>query len=384
MKPGLLRLSLLVLTVAASMTHAADPAAAQGEPVRIGVVKPLTGQGGFYGQQTLAGINLAAEEINKAGGILGGRQIEIVAEDGKCLPSETVAAGKKLIFQDKVTAIIGALCSSATLALQQLTGENKIVHLTAISTSPKLTDPETRHKYYFRTLYSSEMMANALADYIATEIKPKTFAFVAVNDDYGRGEVTQMEARFKEVGGPEIVYSGHFEFGDTDFTSVLARLRSANPDGIYLVARPPQNVLLLKQMRAIGFTPSFLSGDIGYGEPKTIADAGNALNNLYLPLVYIPGMSQEPGVVAFEAAYEAKFGERPQVFTQPAGATALQAIAKAMDAAGTDTDTDKIAETIQAMAFDGPFGRVSFDANGQNQIGIIIGRIANGVVERIK
>lgn len=354
-------------------------AAAQSEesPVQIGVVQPLTGQAGPSGQTVLRGINLAAEEINKSGGILGGRPIKVVAEDGKCIPSESVSAAKKLIHQDSVSVLIGALCSSATLAIQDITGETKTVHIAAAPISPKLTDPNQRHKYFFRVTHNSAEFAKGFAAFIHEEIKPKTMAYLAVNDDYGRSEVGQLQENLARLGSVETVFEGFFEYRDKDFTSVLARIRSASPDGLYIVARLPQNVSVVKQMKSIGYRPGFVAGDVSFSQQKFIEDAGEAGEGIYFPTLYFPD-DAEPGARRFQEAYKSKFGAVPLDVTASLGWTALYVAALGMDQAGEGASPEDIAAAIQKLKWEGPYGTLEFDENGQNMVDVRIGQVVNG------
>jgi len=356
---------------------AATVTSPQERSVRIGVVQPLTGQAGSSGQTVLRGIELAAEEINREGGILGGRRIQIVAEDGKCIPSESVSAAKKLIHQDGVSALIGALCSSATLAVQDITGETKTVHIAAAPISPKLTAPGQRHKYFFRVTHNSANFAKGFAAFIVERFQPESMAYLAVNDDYGRAEVESLQAELAGRGDTETVFEGFFEYRDKDFTSVLARIRAADPEGLYLVARLPQNVSIVKQMKSIGYRPGFVAGDVSFSQQKFIEDAGEAGEGIYFPTLYFPDDAAS-GARKFQKAYEEKFGSVPMDVTASLGWAALYAAALGIDQAGGTDSPDAVAAALQGLEWEGPYGVLEFDENGQNMVEVRIGQIRSG------
>lgn len=360
------------------------PALAQQDTVKIGFVEPLTGQASFYGQGLMEGANLAAEYINKNGGILGGKKIQIIAQDGQCLPSETTAAAKKLINDSGVTVIVGALCSSATLALQQLTGDTKTVHLADIAVAPDLTDQAHRHPYFFRLFYNDLDLTKVFGKFVHDKFNPETIAFLAVNDDYGRSEVAGLKAEFAKFGQPKVVAEEYFDFKDSDFTSVLASIKAKNPKAMYIVARVPQNATILKQMQSMSFRPPLLAADSGASMSTSIDAAGPAIEGVYTPTVYFAN-DNSPGAVLFRQAYKDKTGKEPPVsYIIPEGWIAVQVAAQGINNAGTATDTAKIAAAIQKLQWDGPFGQVRFGANGDNQFKVRVGLIKDGKLTEVR
>ena len=172
-------------------------------PVKIGVVQPLTGQGANVAKSWLEGMNLAVDMINKGGGILGGRKVEMVVEDDQCIPAQSIAATKKLIYEDKLKVILAAMCSSATIADIPITKEARVVQIVSSSVADSIT--EMGHPLLFRTCTTNKIMADGMAYKIAQEYKVKSIAFYAVNDDYGRGLVEQTKKIFEKslgVGQP--------------------------------------------------------------------------------------------------------------------------------------------------------------------------------------
>ena len=124
-----------IVSLALASALIAGAAAFAGEPIKIGVIQPLTGAAAFEGNAVVNGVKIALEEWN-AGGILPGRSIEIVVEDGQCVPPKSVSAAEKLIVRDKVVGLLGAFCSSSTAAVMPVAKQYKIPHITGVSTSP--------------------------------------------------------------------------------------------------------------------------------------------------------------------------------------------------------------------------------------------------------
>src|SRR5512136_2435064 len=141
------------------------PAGWTAEPVKIGLGLPLTGPLSFMGTEFLKGSQLAAEEVNKAGGILGGRKLELVVRDHKGIPAEGVTLAKRLITEDKVSLIDVDLPSTTNIAVQVVSKDLKVVQLSSYAFAPDVTDKG--HPYHFRVCTRAEEIAKALGEHVA-------------------------------------------------------------------------------------------------------------------------------------------------------------------------------------------------------------------------
>ncbi len=169
----------------AAALFAASPVLAQ-ETIKIGLVQPLTGSVAYNGIADVNGSKLAVEERNKAGGVLG-KKVELVIEDGQCKPANSINAAEKLIQKDKVVALSGAFCSSATAAIMPVAERYKMPLITGVSSKADLT--EKGNKYFFRAAETDALLSRAFAKILADDLKLKNVAYVGVNDDWGRGGV---------------------------------------------------------------------------------------------------------------------------------------------------------------------------------------------------
>jgi branched-chain amino acid transport system substrate-binding protein len=191
----------LALILLGSPSMAADK-----PPVKIGVVQPLTGQGANVAKSWLEGMNLAVDMINMGGGVLGGRKVEMVVEDDQCIPAQSIAATKKLIYEDKLKVILAAMCSSATIADVSITKEAGIIQIVSLSFADSIT--EMGNPLLFRTCTTNKILADGMAYKIAQEFKVKSMAFYSINDDYGRGLVEQTKSIFEKLGTPKVLFEG--------------------------------------------------------------------------------------------------------------------------------------------------------------------------------
>jgi len=130
---------LVIIVVIIGIWYGVSRKPAEEEPIKIGAVLPLTGTESSWGADAKEGIELAVEEINSRGGIKN-KKIEIIYEDGQCKPEPAVTAAQKLINVDRVSVIIGEICSSATLAIAPITETAKVVLISPGSASPKITE----------------------------------------------------------------------------------------------------------------------------------------------------------------------------------------------------------------------------------------------------
>ena len=183
-----------LLGIVSALALASGSAVAQ--DIKIGVIKPQTGPLAFDGTTDIKGAQLAAKEINAKGGVLG-KKLELVIEDGQCKPAESVGAAEKLIFRDKVSALMGAFCSGATLAVMPVAQKNKIPLVTGVSSNPKLT--ELGNEWFFRNAETEALTAQAFARVLAKDMKLNNAFFLAVNDDWGRGTVEAFKANWDKV-----------------------------------------------------------------------------------------------------------------------------------------------------------------------------------------
>ena len=162
--------------------------AALAQPIVIGVSTPKTGPLATASEWEMWGVNLAVEEINAAGGLLGGRKVELMVLDNKCNPSEGVNVANKLV-EAKVVAIEGAHCSSPHLATMKIIADAKIPMVTGIASNPQITElaGPGRNEYAFRISPGDAAMMDALGSYIGGKKLFKTVAIVSEDTDFGRG-----------------------------------------------------------------------------------------------------------------------------------------------------------------------------------------------------
>jgi branched-chain amino acid transport system substrate-binding protein len=354
--------------------------AADKPPVKIGVVQPLTGQGANVAKSWLEGMNLAVDMINKEGGILKGRKVQMVVEDDQCIPAQSVAATKKLIYEDKLKVILAAMCSSSTIADVPITKEAGAVQIVSLSYADSIT--EMGNPLLFRTCTTNKILADGMASKIANEFKIKSIAFYSVNDDYGRGLVAQTKKIFEKLGKPKILFEGFFGFNDRDFSAPITKMKGLKPEALYLIARFPQNAQILNQMAELGFKPK-LFGPINLVADDCIKAAGKNVEGAY-GVVNWANELDNSGAKKYLAAFKAKYGKLPEDDFSMCGYTGTMVASMAINKAGTDQDPQKIGAALRKLKWNAPNGSLSFDSHGQGTINVYIVQVKNGTRVLIK
>ena len=229
---GLLVLCLFVLTtlLAGCGGGAKEPAkpAAQA-PIKFGVIGAYTGPNAKPGQSMKQGVNLAVEEINKAGGVKG-RKLEPLFEDDASVPAQAVSAAEKLINKDEVSFLIGTFNSATTLAAMKILERDKTPILVPIAVAIQIT--ESGNKWVFRNAATNPMQAEQLMNYVYKETKHRKFAVIHENTDYGKGLMIAVQDYIKKNGGSMIAES--YSIGDTDFYAQLTKIKNNGPDAVII------------------------------------------------------------------------------------------------------------------------------------------------------
>ncbi len=327
------------------------------ETIKIGVIQPLTGSVAYNGTADVAGTKLAVEERNAKGGVLG-RKVEAIIEDGQCKPANSVNAAEKLIQRDKVVAISGAFCSSATLAVMPVAESNKMPLVTGVSSKSDLTDKG--NKWFFRATETDGLLAQSFAKILTEQLKLKKVAYIGVNDDFGRGGVDEFERRMTGLGATTVMKE-YFDHGTTDFYTILTKLRSSGADGVFVAAETQDGSIFVKQKAEFGLQQKVF-GVGSWATADFMRLAGPAAEGIYAAVPYAYTM-QTPRNLEFVTKYEAANKEKPGKYGA-AGYNALNIIMDAIQRAGS-TDAEKIREALTKTDYEGPNGRFVFDAKGQ-------------------
>src|SRR5262245_31451140 len=333
-------------------------AGAQQPPILIGVSTPQTGVAAVASEWEMWGVNLAVEEINAAGGLLGGRKLELMVLDNKCNPSEAVNVANKLV-EAKVVAIEGSHCSSAPLASLKIAADAKIPMITGIASNPQITAlaGPGRNEYSFRISPSDTAMMDALGIYLGNKKQWKTVAIVGEDTDFGRGGADAFKA-VAEKAGVTVVSTDFHPQNAPDFTSILTRLQQRRPDAIATFQVGGDSINFLRQAMQLGVRIPYTGRIELGGRNQPIIEAGGMENSI--SAWTYNATIDSPENRAFVAKIKTKYNSEPYLQTWR-GYDAIRIIAEAIKKSG-NTEGEKIKNAMQGMTFTNVMGKqVTFD-----------------------
>ncbi|HET9396461.1 MAG TPA: ABC transporter substrate-binding protein, partial [Nitrospiraceae bacterium] len=348
------------------------------DPIRIGNSSPLTGALAYQGEQEQNGIRLAIQEINAKGGVLG-RPLEVVSEDNKCNPTEAVSAASRLL-ERRVSVLLGAHCSSATIASMPLVQNAKIPLVTPISTNPKITEATGKdgNDWVFRLNPSDAMLADAIGAYISEAGTIKKVAIVAEDTDYGRGGADALRKK-AESAGIAIISVDHFPLQQPDFTPILTRIQLRGAEAVAIYMSLPDQLNFFRQFQQVGGKAKF-TGRVELGG-KHLPDLlkSGVLEGASSVFPYSPQLDT-PENNRFVATFKQRFGEEP-IYAAAASYEAVYVIADAIRRAGA-SDPAAIQAALKKTNYKSMLGiDISFDEKNQAHNVAIILQVKDGRVQ---
>ncbi len=358
--------------VAGCGTKTADKSDQKATTIPVGINVELSGGAVTYGTDARDGALLAIEQINAAGGILG-MQLTPIVKDCKSTADEAMSVSSALVGE-KIVAQIGPLTSGDVAGSTPIMMQNKIPLIAPAATNEKVTlDPTTGkvQDYIFRVCFIDPFQGTLMAQFAADNLKAKNAViYKDSSTDYAKGLADYFKKTFVAKGGTIVAEEG-FVKDDRDFKAVLTKIKSLNPDFIYVPGYYQEVAPLIKQARDLGITCA-IGGSDGWVSDDLVKVAGAAnLNNTFLTTDFT-AEDKDAKVVKFVGDFKTKYNKTPNSFNA-LGYDAVQMLAQAIKDAGA-ADPVKIKDALaQIKDFVGVTGKMTIDAN-HNPIkaGIII------------
>jgi branched-chain amino acid transport system substrate-binding protein len=358
---------VLALVIACESKPPEKPAAPAAAPapapaadkIVLGHVASMTGNEATFGSSTDNGIKLALEEQNKKGGIKG-KKVELKTLDDQGKPEEAAIAATRLITQDKVSAIIGEVASSRSLAIAPIADANKVPQVSPTSTNPKVTkDGANTRPYVFRVCFIDPFQGTVMAKF-AREKKITNVAILRdVGNDYSVGLADFFQKKFEELGG-KIVTDQSYKAGDQDFKAQLTAIKGKKPEAIYVPGYYTDVALIARQARELGMKQPMMGGD-GWDSSKLYEIAKGALDGSFFSNHYTDE-DPSPVVQEFITKYKAAYGSVPDalaVLGYDAARVTFDAMERAKDLTGPS-----LAEALAATkGYQGVSGVITLDAD---------------------
>ncbi len=339
------------------------------EELVIGFVGPLTGPVAIYGVAASQGATLYFEQNPE----LLGKKVKFQQEDDKHDTTEAVIAYNKLVGNSKAVAIVGAVTSKPSIAMVMEAAKKGTPCITPTGTAAEIT---TYGENIFRACFLDPLQGKTMANFAYDNLGKKNVAVLYDSaDDYSSGVMEAFEAEFTAKGGT-IVANESFKSGDTDFNTQLTKIKSANPEALFLPVYYSDVAMISTQAKSMGFSTQLLGIDGWDGVLQTLEDK-SAVEGAYFCNHYSTEDTSDK-VQNFVKAFEEKYGETPNSFAA-LGYDAAHIMANAIEKAGS-TDSKAIVgalkETDLEIVTSGT--NVKFDQNGDPIKAVSIIKIVDG------
>jgi branched-chain amino acid transport system substrate-binding protein len=349
--------------------------------LKLGIPLPLTGTNAKFGEIEKKSYEIAMEEINAKGGVKG-KKIVLEFEDSQGKPEVARSIVERLIDVKKQPVIVGEYSSSCSKAIAAVAEERKTPYLVVTGATDDIT--QQNYKYVFRLNPTNAYYAKGLMSFLNTVVKPKTIAILYESSDFGTSGAEDMVNQAKKAG-MQVLVKEQYEKGAVDFRPILSKVKSVNPDVIYMVSYVMDAALLMRQIKELRIDSKlYAGGAAGFAIPEFIQNAKEASELVMTATLWSPQIAY-PGAKQFAEAYKKLYNEYPSYH----GAEAYSALYVIKDvlARAKSWKADDIRAAFRATNMMTAFGPVKFeDKEGytnQNFMDTLVMQVIKGKHETI-
>ncbi|GGJ35964.1 ABC transporter substrate-binding protein [Deinococcus roseus] len=344
------------------------------DTIKVGAITSLTGRFATFGKMQKAGFQVAIDEINHRGGVLG-KKLELLLEDDASDTNKSLSAAEKLVNQG-VPLIIGAYASSITKPLSQYLTREKVPLLVATAVDDTITNPGS--PYVFRVNNPSKAYTQSFLE-LFNKLKVKKIAVLTSNDAFGKSVLKDITT-LGPAGGFQIVSQDSYDQGLTDFRPILNRFKALDPDVVYLASYEADSVTIMRQSKEVGLKPRFFAGAAtGFALPSFAKAAGDAAEGTLVSVTWNDDV-RYAGALRLYRTLKTELKEEPSQHAAQSYA-AMLAAADAIKRAG-GLDREKVQQALRKTLLVTSYGPVKFrDYDGftnQNPVVILITQVQNG------
>lgn len=374
------RVMLTILSVASTFSlmgcqnSSTSASGNKGGEILIGVDTALTGAAPLNGERTKQGINLAIEQINKNGGVLG-KNLKAIFEDDQAVPNGAVNAVNKLMSQS-IVGQIGPHLSGNVMAVQSIVEKNKKPMLVG-GTSPSLTT--TNNQWLFRIRASDSIVAKIAAKYLVEQLKATKVGIIFDNDAYGTGAKDVAVEYLKSINIP--VFPEGYNSGDKDMTGQLIKMKNNNVDALIIWAHDAEAAIIAKQVKQLNLNIPVM-GNPGFATSSVLDLMDSSTSDgIYTVTDFIPTNSDSK-TQDFVKAFKEKYNIEPELYAA-AYYDATYILADAIKRANS-TDPDKIREALlQTKDLKGVIGTATCNEKGEMIHEAIVAQIKNNSAQML-
>lgn len=363
------------IAVTALVLGLALPGISQAAKVKVGFINTITGAEAPIGENLTNGVTLAIEDLKKKG-----IEVDLVKEDDTGKPEKSLAAFEKLATRDNVAGVVGPYTSACSSAVASQADKYKVPILVPAAAKEEIT--RKGYKYVFRLNAPADVYSSVLMDAVLTLDKPKTIAYIYESTDFGSSTVKTAKEYAKKLGILEVA-DEKYQKGAPDFRSTLSKIKSKNPDLVFMVSYVVDAITLMRQSKEIGLTPkAFLGGGAGFTTAQFLAQ--KEISNLVMSSTQWTDDVNWPGAANFAKRYTSKFKKEPTYHA----ACAYEAMMIMAETASKNAgDRDKTRNGLKSGQWNGIMGEVKFaDYAGftnQNNHQMLVQQVQNGKYETI-
>ncbi len=322
--------------------------------ITVGAVLPLTGGSAQWGIPPRNAALLAVDQANAKGGIKG-KKIALEIEDDQCEPATGVAAILKILASRKPIAILGAVCSSVTLAVAPIAESNRVVLISPASTTPLLTNAGD---YIFRVIPTDALRGKVFADYVYAH-GYKRVSCLYINNDGGLGNQKTFSESFQKLGG-QIISVDAYPQDTQDVRTQLTKIKAAKPDAVLIVSYPDDTPIVLRQAAELKLgLPLFFQTE-ALDDPAVIQRAGAAAEGA---TYILPAKPTGTAADDFVRAYRERYHKDPELFAAE-GYDVIMLIFDILNASPALTSDALKDGLYHTQGYPGASGTISFDRNG--------------------
>lgn len=363
------------IMVAALSLCLALPGFARAAKVKIGFINTITGAEAPIGENLTNGVTLALEDLKKKH-----IDVDLIKEDDTGKPEKSLSAFEKLATRDNVAGVVGPYTSACANAVASRADQYKVPLLVPVAAKEEIT--QKGFKYVFRLNAPADVYSSVLMDATMALGKPQTIAYVYANTDFGISTVKTAKEYAKKLGIREVA-DEKYSKGAPDFRSTLSKIKSLNPDLVFMVSYEVDAITLMRQSKEIGLTPkAFLGAGAGFTTAQFLQQ--KEISNLVLSSTQWTEDVNWPGAKDFYNRYKKKFGKEPSYHA----ACAYEAMRiMAETAAANGGDREKIRAGLKSGSWQGIMGDVKFidyeKFTNQNRHAMLVQQIQQGQYETV-
>jgi branched-chain amino acid transport system substrate-binding protein len=371
------RRALLIYLPAATLagSHAIRAFAAD-KTITVGINLPLTGADAHDAELIKDGAMLALDEANAKGGVAGYKINVMVLDDGTATagqydPAQAATNARKMVSDNSVVAAIGPQMSGSGKAMSPILSQGNLAIVTPSSTNPDITDPKFAGQYrpagkaiYFRTVTTDAFQGPNMANYFFETLKVKSLYVLDDSGAYGVG-IADAFQRQAEKRGIKVLGRDQLNPKEADYTTVLTKIKSLNPDALYYGGVAQAGVKVVKQSYDIMPKIIRAGGDGCYGAEILKGAGFPAAEGLYATIA-APNLLDNPDAKPFVDAFVKKYSQQPENYSITAYDAALVIIdaVKRVAEGGKEVNRANVRDAIQTSKTKTLQGTVSFDENG--------------------